>query len=125
MSDLVAVSASSINFSVEGGIFSSKVLLILSCSSLFSEEIVNIKSPFETLSPIFTFIFSIVPSYSDGTSTLDLSLSKVTTGSFLLILSPFFTSTSIISTFSKSPISGTNKSRFIFVIYIYQYLLKK
>ena len=90
VTDLVAVSASSINFSVEGGIFSSKVLLILSCSSLFSEEIDNIKSPFETLSPIFTFIFSIMPSYSDGTSTLDLSLSKVTTGSFLLILSPFF-----------------------------------
>ena len=62
MSGFVAVSASSINFSVEGGIFSSKVLLIVSCSALFSEDRVNIKSPFETLSPIFTFIFSIMPS---------------------------------------------------------------
>ena len=87
VSDFVAVSASSINFSVEGGIFSSKVLLIFSCSSLFSEDRVNIKSPLETLSPIFMFILSITPSKADGTSTLDLSLSKVITGSFLEILS--------------------------------------
>ena len=63
--------------------------------------------PFETLSPILTFNSDILPEKGEGTSTLDLSLSKVTTGSFLLILSPTFTSNSMISTDSKSPISGT------------------
>ena len=38
--------------------------------------------PFETLSPILTFKEEIFPANGDGTSTLDLSLSNVTTGSF-------------------------------------------
>ena len=63
--------------------------------------------PFETLSPILTSKEEIFPANGDGTSTLDLSLSKVTTGSFFLIVSPDLTKISIISTFSKSPISGT------------------
>ena len=67
----------------------------------------NNTSPFETLSPIFTLIFSTVPSSVEGTSTLDLSLSKVTIESFFFILSPDLTKISMISTFSKSPISGT------------------
>ena len=49
------------------------------------------KSPFDTLSPILTFTFSITPSKVEGTSTLDLSLSRVTTESFFFILSPGFT----------------------------------
>ena len=49
----------------------------------------------------------ILPEKGDGTSTLDLSLSKVTTGSFFLIIAPGLVKTSIISTFSKSPMSGT------------------
>ena len=48
-------------------------------------EIFKIKSPFETLSPTFTFIESILPGNVEGISTLDLSLSIVTTGSFLVI----------------------------------------
>ena len=43
------------------------------------------KSPFETLSPTFTFIESTLPENIEGTSTLDLSLSIVTTGSFFSI----------------------------------------
>ena len=62
ISDFVAISASSINFSVEGGIFSLKVLVIFYSSSLLSEDSVKIKSPFETLSPILTFMFSTIPS---------------------------------------------------------------
>ena len=49
---------------------------------------VSNKSPFETLSPILTFNFSILPSIVDGISTLDLSLSIVTIGSFFLFLDP-------------------------------------
>ena len=49
----------------------------------------------------------IASANGDGTSTLDLSLSKVTTGSFFLITAPGLIKISIISTFSKSPISGT------------------
>ena len=75
---------------------------------LFSGFIVKIKSPSETLSPIFILTFSMTPFIFDGTSTLDLSLSSVMIGSPLLILSPSLTKTSIISTFLKSPIFGTN-----------------
>ena len=64
--------------------------------------------PFDTLSPISTFNSEIFPLKGDGTSTLDLSLSKVTIGSFLAIVSPFLIKISIISTLSKSPISGTS-----------------
>ena len=77
-------------------------------SELFISANVTSKSPLETLSPILTFIDSIFPSTTDGTSTLDLSLSIVTIGSFTLMLSPTFTNISITSTFSKSPISGTS-----------------
>ena len=76
--------------------------------------------PSDTLSPIFTFNSEIFPSKGDGTSTLDLSLSKVTIGSFFLIWSPGFTKTSIISTSLKSPISGTGI--FFAIIYYTQFL---
>ena len=49
----------------------------------------------------------ILPANGDGTSTLDLSLSNVTTGSFFLIIAPGLVKISITSTLSKSPISGT------------------
>ena len=54
-------------------------------SFLFSAEeaIFKIKSPFETLSPIFTSTFSILPARVEGISTLDLSLSIVITGSLM------------------------------------------
>ena len=54
--------------------------------------------PSETLSPTLTFRSLISPSDGDGISTLDLSLSIVTTGSFFFILSPGFTRISITST---------------------------
>ena len=63
--------------------------------------------PLETFSPILTFISLISPSKGEGISTLDLSLSIVIIGSFLLIISPGFIKISIISTSLKSPISGT------------------
>ena len=52
---------------------------------------------------LYKFSFSAV----EGTSTLDLSRSRVTIESFFFILSPNFTKISMISTFSKSPMSGT------------------
>ena len=55
----------------------------------------RIKSPLETLSPTFTFIESILPENFDGISTLDLSLSIVTTGSSFLISCPSLTRSSI------------------------------
>ena len=71
-------------------------------------ETVSNRSPFETLSPILISIFSTLPSIVDGISTLDLSLSIVTIGSFFFISCPSFTRSSITSTFSNSPISGTS-----------------
>ena len=68
----------------------------------------NISLPSETLSPTLTIILLIFPSSVAGTSTLDLSLSKVIKGSFFLICCPDLTNTSITSTFLKSPIFGTN-----------------
>ena len=41
--------------------------------------------PSDTLSPILTLRSFILPEIKDGISTLDLSLSIVTTGSFLFI----------------------------------------
>ena len=108
-------SASLIIFSVSFGI--SVSFLTSLTSSIFSlspsTEIETNLSPFETLSPILTDILSIIPSSVDGTSTLDLSLSNVTIGSLIEIFWPCFTNSSIISTFSKSPISGTKRSFFI------------
>jgi hypothetical protein len=46
---------------------------------------VAINDPFDTLSPTLTLMLEILPSKGDGTSTLDLSLYKVRTGSFFLI----------------------------------------
>ena len=43
------------------------------------------KSPLETLSPTLTATLSTFPSTVEGISTLDLSLSIVTIGSFSLI----------------------------------------
>ena len=77
-------------------------------------DILSIKYPFETLSTNLTFIDSILPEKVDGISTLDLSLSIVTTGSFFLICCPSLTKSSITSTFSKSPMSGTNNFSVIY-----------
>ena len=67
----------------------------------------NIMLPSETLSPTLTFTDLIFPLNVDGISTLDLSLSIVINGSFFKIDCPIETKTSITSTFSNSPISGT------------------
>ena len=74
----------------------------------FEDSTLNNKSPLETLSPTLIFTDSTLPVTVDGISTLDLSLSIVTIGSFKFILSPTFTKSSITSTFSNSPISGTS-----------------
>ena len=72
-------SASLIKFSVSLGIiFDWK-------SDSFEFDILRSKSPFETLSPTLIFIDSILPDSVEGISTLDLSLSIVTTGSFFVI----------------------------------------
>ena len=51
----------------------------------FEDSILNNKSPLETLSPTLIFTDSTLPETVDGISTLDLSLSIVTTGSFKFI----------------------------------------
>ena len=51
----------------------------------FELDICKSTSPLETLSPTFIPIDSILPEKIDGISTLDLSLSIVTTGSFIVI----------------------------------------
>ena len=53
-----------------------------------SSEVISISpilSPSEILSPTLTLIFLILPENLDGTSTLDLSLSKVMIPSFFFI----------------------------------------
>ena len=72
-------SASKIKFSVFFGTSSNLDNFLLGL------DILRSKSPFETLSPTFTSMFSTFPEKVDGISTLDLSLSIVTTGSFILI----------------------------------------
>jgi hypothetical protein len=62
---------------------------------LSDKEKFRSKSPFETLSPTLTATVSILPEIVEGISILDLSLSIVTTGSFIFILSPCFTCISI------------------------------
>ena len=49
------------------------------------DVIFNIKSPLETLSPTLTSTLSTFPATVEGISTLDLSLSIVTIGSFYFI----------------------------------------
>ena len=51
----------------------------------FEPEILRRKSPLETLSPTLTDIESTFPDRVEGISTLYLSLSIVTTGSFFSI----------------------------------------
>ena len=80
----------------------------LSSLLLLDDMMFKSKSSFETLSPTFTAIFSIFPSIVDGISTLDLSLSIVTIGSFFLTSCPSLTRSSTTSTSSNSPMSGTN-----------------
>jgi hypothetical protein len=62
---------------------------------------------FDTLSPTFTCICCTTPAEGAGTSIVALSLSSVMSESSGLIRSPALQWTSITSTFSKSPMSGT------------------
>ena len=73
-----AVSACLIIFSVSFG-------SVLSDRAFDDDERFSNKSPSETLSPTFTSTLSTLPDKIDGISTLDLSLSIVTTGSFSFI----------------------------------------
>ena len=57
----------------------------LSSLLLLDDRTFKSKSSFETLSPTLIAILSILPEIVDGISTLDLSLSIVTTGSFSFI----------------------------------------
>ena len=66
------------------------------------------KSSVEIPSTVSGKIESVNIKVGDKVSKGDLSLSIVTIGSFKFILSPTFTKSSIISTFSNSPISGTS-----------------
>ena len=67
--------------------------------------------PFETRSPIFTFSSLIVPGIGEGTSTVALSDSSVTSAASLATTSPGFTKISMTGMFLKSPMSGTGISR--------------
>ena len=72
------------------------------------------KSSVEIPSTFSGKIVSILPENVDGISTLDLSLSIVIMGSFFCISCPSLTRSSMTSTFSKSPMSGTNNFSVIF-----------
>ena len=93
--------------SSEGGVIAWITLLAIAGFSPVPFKLLTITSGFINFNILYFIIISVL---TRGSRFFLIA--------FLLILSPFFTSTSIISTFSKSPISGTNKSRFIFVIYI-------
>ena len=67
--------------------------------------------PFDTRSPIFTFSSLIVPGCGEGTSTVALSDSSVTSGASFATTSPGFTMISMTGMFLKSPMSGTGISR--------------
>ena len=66
------------------------------------------RSPLATLSPTFISRLVTFPEKGAGISIVALSVSRVTMLSFSFTTSPTFTSTSIISTASKSPISGNS-----------------
>jgi hypothetical protein len=63
--------------------------------------------PFDTRSPFFTAIDFTTPASVEGTSSVAFSVSSVSNGVSISIVSPGFTSTSMISTSWKSPRSGT------------------
>src|SRR5262245_4924407 len=71
---------------------------------------VSSRLPSLTLSPTFAFSSLTVPAAGDGMSIVALSDSSVTSGSSGLTLSPGLTSTSMIGTSLKSPMSGTRTS---------------
>ena len=72
------------------------------------------------MSPLFTFIETIVPEISEGISIEALSDSTVIIFSFFSIFCPASTSTSVTSTLSKSPRSGTKI--FLFLLNGYAFL---
>ena len=77
-------------FKTRGFVFSF-ICFIGSSEALVSSLSITARTlPFETLSPIFTSREEIFPANGDGISTLDLSLSKVTTGSFFFDYSSRF-----------------------------------
>ena len=81
-----------------------------SCLSAAGAPVVSSKaitSPSETLSPVPTFSSLMTPASGAGTSIAALSVSSVISGDSFSTSSPAFTSRSMISTPSKSPISGT------------------
>ena len=81
---------------------------------------VRIRSFCETLSPAFIFKSFTVPANGEGTSIEALSLSIVINGSSTATVSPDLTSTSITSTASNSPMSGTSTS----LILLMRFLLR-
>ena len=80
----------------------------LAASSLTS--MLKITPPCATLSPTLILISLTTPAKGDGMSIEALSDSTVIKESSLAILSPVFTKTSMTSTLSKLPISGTKTS---------------
>src|SRR5688572_23580655 len=71
---------------------------------------VTISAPVDTWPPLVTCTFSTTPLAVDGTSMVALSVSSVTSGVSMSMVSPGFTNTSITVTDSKFPMSGTRTS---------------
>ena len=92
----------------------------ISDSSIFN---VRIRSFCETLSPAFNFKSFTVPENGEGTSIEALSLSIVINGSSKAIVSPDLTNTSITSTISKSPMSGTVTSFILLMRFLFRTLM--
>src|SRR5699024_190937 len=78
-----------------------------SCGPASARSACAMTAPWLTLSPSATFMAVMVPSNGAGTSSVALSDSSVIRACSASIVSPSATSTSMISTASKSPMSGT------------------
>ena len=77
------------------------------CVKAASGAMITSGAPSDTVSPTVTRIDSTVPTCGEGTSMAALSLSSVTRGVSMSILSPGETSTSMTGTSLNSPMSGT------------------
>ncbi len=79
---------------------------------------IKMSAPFATLSPTLTLICFTTPACDEGISIEALSDSTVISESSTAMVSPTLTNTSMISTESKSPISGTSTSIKLLIFFI-------
>jgi hypothetical protein len=120
--DSVSGSKPETESSVSGAVPSDRAVLGAVSRATFSDSsttiIVRIRSFCETLSPAFIFTALTVPPNVEGTSIDALSLSIVSKGSSAETMSPDLTRTSMTSTASNSPMSGTSISSILSIEFL-------